>query len=114
MGNRLNAITLIIVCFVIFFIFTILFSTGKTKKNNIIKPKDSKENNMLSFTKQNKYKKAESKSERDSDNDHRIKSFPQSIYENKKNLDEIKNHMLIVKRKVNRMREMKDNLNEKE
>ena len=113
MGNRLNAITLIIVCFVIFFIFTILFSTGKTKKN-IIKPKNSKENNMISFTKQNTYKKAESKSDKDSDNDHRIKTFPQSIYENKKNLDEIKNHMLIVKRKVNRMREMKEYLNEKE
>lgn len=110
MGNRLNAITLIIVCFVLFFIFAMLLSTGKTKRNNIIKPNDTKENNMISFTKQNTYKKAESKS----NNDHTIKSFPQSIYENKKNLDEIKNHMLIVRRKVNRMREMKEYLNEKE
>lgn len=114
MGNRNNAITAIIVCFVLFFIFALIFFSGKTKKNNKINTKGSKENNMISFSKQNTYKKADSKSDSDSNNDHRIKTFPQSISENKKNLNEIKNQMEIVRRKVNRMREMKENLNEKE
>lgn len=110
MGNRNNAIIAIIVCFVLFFVFAMLFFGGKTKRNKIIKPKDSNENNMIGFSQQS-YKKGNNKTSSDS-NGKIIKTAPQNIYENEKNLKEIKEHMEIVRRKVNRMKEMKENINE--
>ena len=111
MGNRNNAIIAIIVCFVLFFVFAMLFFSGKTKRNKIIKPKDSShENNMISFSKDN-YNRNNNKLNIDS-NGKTIKTAPQNIYENEKNLKEIKEHMEIVRRKVNRMKEMKENINE--
>ena len=114
MVNKYNIITTIVVCFVLLFIFALQFSNSKPHKNNSLNSKNLNKINTMNSSIQNNYKKVKSEPNSDSNIDIKSKSLPQSLYENKKNLEEIKNQMEIVKRKVNHMKQMREVANEKE
>ena len=113
MEKRNTIITIGAVSFILFIIFTfqiIIFSGGKTKKNNL-NIKESGIHQKVKLSEQNYYKKNKIETMNNTEKNNSKKTFPQSLYENKKNLNEIKAKMAIVNKKVHHMQRLRGNVN---